>query len=127
VSSIADPVEESGYTLPAPINGPPTTTATVQHTLNSPISGVLVSDLGRTLNLPIAGVLVPDLGHGSGAWKRAIKQWEECDPTTKCPLKDWPKEWYTGVMRTVTGSKRSQRQIVFEEYERYEHFVFWLR
>jgi hypothetical protein len=100
---IADPVEDSGCTLPDPINGPATTTATVQ----------------RTLNFPISGVLVPDLGHSSGAWKRAIKQWEEYDPTTKCALKDWPKDWYTGVMRTVTGSKRSQRQIVFEEYERY--------
>lgn len=111
--SIADrsPVEDFGCTLPAPINRPATTTATVQ----------------PTLNFPISGVLVPDLGHGSGAWKRAIKQWEEYDPTTQCrALKDWPKEWYTGVMRTVTGSKRSQRQIVFEEYERYERFIFWL-
>jgi hypothetical protein len=101
---IADPVEDSGHTLP--VNGLATTTATVQH----------------TLNFPISGVLVPDLGHSPGAWKRAIKQWEEYDPTTKCALKDWPKDWYTGVMRTVTGSKRSQRQIVFEEYERYEPF-----
>ena len=108
-STIANPVEDSGYTLPAPINGPATTTATAQH----------------TLKLPISGVLVPDLGHSSGAWKRAIKQWEEYDPTTKCALKDWPKDWYTGVMRTVTGSKRSQRQIVFEEYERYVQFIFW--
>jgi hypothetical protein len=104
---IADPVEDSGCTLP--VNGLATTTATVR----------------RTLNFPISGVLVPDLGHSSGAWKRAIKQWEEYDPTTKCALKDWPKDWYTGVMRTVTGSKRSQRQIVFEEYERYEPCFFF--
>ena len=103
-TTLAYPVEDSGCTLP--VNGLATTTATVQ----------------RTSNVPISGVLVPDLGHSSGAWKRAIKQWEEYDPTTKCALKDWPKEWYTGVMRTVTGSKRSQRQIVFEEYERYEPF-----
>ena len=103
---ITDPVEDSGCTLP--VNDLATTTATVQ----------------RTLNFPISGVLVPDLGHSSGAWKRAIKQWEEYDPTTKCALKDWPKDWYTGVMRTVTGSKRSQRQIVFEEYERYAPFFF---
>jgi len=105
---IADPVEDSGCNLP--VNGQATTTATVQ----------------RTLNFPISGVLVPDLGHSSGAWKRAVKQWEEYDPMTKCALKDWPKDWYTGVMRTVTGSKRSQRQIVFEEYERYEPFFFGL-
>ena len=103
-TTMAYPVEDSGCTLP--VNGLAMTTATIQ----------------RTSNVPISGVLVPDLGHSSGAWKRAIKQWEEYDPTTKCALKDWPKEWYTGVMRTVTGSKRSQRQIVFEEYERYEPF-----
>ena len=68
---ITDPVEDSSCTLPAPINGP-ATTATAQ----------------RTLKFPILGVLVPDLGHSSGAWKRAIKQWEEYDPTTKCALKD---------------------------------------
>ena len=107
--SLANPVENSGCTLP--VNGLATTTVTVQ----------------RTLNLPISEVLVPDLGHSSGAWKRAIKQWEEYDPMTKCALKDWPKDWYTGVMRTVTGSKRSQRQIVFEEYERYKlFFFFWV-
>jgi hypothetical protein len=106
---IANPVEDSGCIFP--VNGQ-ATMATVQRT--------------SKLNLPISGVLVPDLGHSSGAWRRAIKQWEEYDPMTKCALKDWPKEWYSGVMRTVTGSKRSQRQIVFEEYERYKRFVFWL-
>ena len=92
---ITDPVEDSGCTLP--VNVLATTAATVQ----------------RTLNFPISGVLVPDLGHSSGAWKRAIKQWEEYDPTTKCALKDWPKDWYTGVMRQVgalqcTGSSDSR-------------------
>ena len=29
-------------------------------------------------------------------------------------------------MRTETGSKRLQRQIVFEEYERYEPCFFWV-
>jgi hypothetical protein len=110
--SITDPasVNDFGCALPAPINGPATMTVTVQ----------------RTSNLPIPGVLVPDLGHRPSAWKRAIKQWEEYDPMMKCALKDWPKEWYSGVMRTVTGSKRSQRQIVFEEYERYKQFMFRL-
>ena len=74
------------------------------------------------MTLPISGVSIPDLGHGSGAWKRAIRQWEEVDPSTKCALKDWPKHWYSGAMRTITGSKRSQRQIVFEEYERYNFY-----
>ncbi|KAF8815376.1 hypothetical protein BYT27DRAFT_7225429 [Phlegmacium glaucopus] len=66
---------------------------------------------GVPSTLPISGVSIPDLGHSPS-------QWQEVDPVTKCVLKYWPKHWYTGVMRTVTGSKRSQWQIVFEEYER---------
>ena len=95
---IVDPVKDSGCTLP--VNGP-----------------AMIATVQCTLNFPILGVLVPDLGHSSGAWKQAIKQWEEYDPMTKYALKDWPKDWYTGVMRTVTGSKRSQQQIVSKEYE----------
>jgi hypothetical protein len=69
--------------------------------------------------LPIHGVFISDLGRQPGAWRRAVKQWEEVDPAMGCALKDWPLEWYTGDMRTITGSKRSQRQTIFNEYERY--------
>ena len=68
-------------------------------------------------SLPIAGVSVPSLGHAPGAWRRAVKQWMEVDPQTGLALRDWPAKWYTGLMRTTTGSLRSQRQIIFEEYE----------
>jgi len=94
------------------------------HHVRSGSGSVIIADqseAGTVSTLPISGVSIPDLGHGPGAWRKAIKQWQEVDPVTNlCVLKDWPKNWYTGVMRTVTGSKRSQRQIVFEEYERYE-------
>ena len=68
-------------------------------------------------SLPIAGVSVPSLGHAPGAWRRAMKQWMEVDPQTGLALRDWPAKWYTGLMRTTTESLRSQRQIIFEEYE----------
>ena len=69
-------------------------------------------------SLPIAGVSIPSLGHAPGAWRRAIKQWMDVDPQTGLALKDWPAKWYTGLMRTTTGSSRGQRQLIFEEYER---------
>ena len=68
---------------------------------------------------PRVNVSIPDLGRSRGAWRRAIKQWEEVDPITKLALKDWPEEWYTGEMREVTGSKRGQRERVFKEFVRY--------
>jgi hypothetical protein len=69
-------------------------------------------------SLPIAGVSIPSLGHAPGAWRRAVKQWMEVDPQTGLALRDWPAKWYTGLMRTTTGSLRGQRQVIFEEYER---------
>jgi hypothetical protein len=69
-------------------------------------------------SLPIAGVSIPSLGHAPGAWRRAVKQWMEVDPQTGLALRDWPAKWYTGLMRTTTGSLRSQRQLIFEEYEK---------
>ena len=50
---------------------------------------------------------------------RAIKQWEEDDATIGFKaLKDWPESWYTGVMRTKFGAKRSNRKTIAMEYER---------
>jgi hypothetical protein len=68
-------------------------------------------------SLPVAGVSIPSLGHAPGAWRRAVKQWTEVDPQTGLALRDWPAKWYTGLMRTTTGSLRGQRQVIFEEYE----------
>ena len=68
---------------------------------------------------PIADVSIPALGRTPGAWRRALKQWTEVDPHTGLALKDWPAKWYRGLMKDKTASLRSQRQVVFEEYERY--------
>lgn len=69
--------------------------------------------------IPIPGVSISDLGHSPSAWRKAIQQWEECDPATGLvALKNWPKEWYTGVMRTHTGAKRTTRKTIADEYNR---------
>jgi hypothetical protein len=67
---------------------------------------------------PIADVSIPSLGRAPGAWRRALKQWIEVDPQTGFALKDWPAKWYRGLMKDKTASLRSQRQVIFEEYER---------
>lgn len=71
---------------------------------------------------PIPGVAIPDIGKGPGAWKKAVKQWEEGDPVQGLlPLREWPKEWYTGSQRTKTGAKHGQCKIIGLEFERCEH------
>lgn len=67
---------------------------------------------------PIADVSIPSLSRTPGAWRRALKQWTEVDPHTGFALKDWPAKWYKGLMKDKTASLRSQRQVIFEEYER---------
>jgi hypothetical protein len=67
---------------------------------------------------PLPGVSIPSLGRAPGAWRRALEQWTEVDPQTGLALKDWPAKWYRGLMKDKTGSLRSQRQVIFEEYER---------
>ena len=64
-------------------------------------------------------VNIPDLPRSKGTWEQAIAQWFEIDPKMGIALKDWPEEWYTGPMRSKTGSKRSHRALVAEEYMRY--------
>ncbi|KAF5331270.1 hypothetical protein D9611_013091 [Ephemerocybe angulata] len=71
----------------------------------------------RTRPPPIPGVFIPNLPAGSGAWKEAVRQWEEGD-VDLVPLRDWPPAWYTGDMRTTFGAKRGDRKTVAEEYER---------
>ncbi|KAF8969697.1 hypothetical protein BDZ97DRAFT_1794723 [Flammula alnicola] len=68
--------------------------------------------------LPLAGVSIPSLGRAAGAWRRALKQWTDVDPETGLALKDWPAKWYSGLMRDKTGSLRSQRELLFTEYQR---------
>ena len=70
-------------------------------------------------NLPLMDINIPDLPRSKGTWEQAIAQWFEIDPRTGVALKDWPEEWYKGSMRRKTGSKRSHRALVAEEYKRY--------
>ncbi|KAF5387172.1 hypothetical protein D9615_002091 [Tricholomella constricta] len=68
---------------------------------------------------PIQGVAIPNLKAGPDAWKQAIKQWEEGDEVAGLvALKDWPPEWYTRGMRTFTGSKRRDRELIVIAYDR---------
>ncbi|KAJ7508230.1 hypothetical protein B0H11DRAFT_2169261 [Mycena galericulata] len=67
----------------------------------------------------IPGVVIPDLKKGNTAWRDAVRQWEEGDPAKGLsPLRDWPRAWYSDGMRLVTGTKRSQRKLIFDEFER---------
>ncbi|KAG1779265.1 hypothetical protein EV702DRAFT_966351 [Suillus placidus] len=68
---------------------------------------------------PIPGVGIPDLPHGPDAWRTAIKQWE--DPAASIggrALKDWPEDWYSGAMHTITGVKRNIRKVIALEFDR---------
>lgn len=68
---------------------------------------------------PVPGVYIPDLDHGNLAWKSAIKQWNEGDTKKSLqPLKEWPREWYTGSMHLITGAKYSQRRLIAEEFSK---------
>ncbi|KAG1838264.1 hypothetical protein F4604DRAFT_1600650 [Suillus subluteus] len=70
-------------------------------------------------NAPIPGIGIPDLPRGLEAWRAAVKQWE--DPAASIggkALKDWPEEWYTGPMRTITGVKRNIRKVIATEFYR---------
>jgi hypothetical protein len=56
--------------------------------------------------LPIPGVSIPNIGRSCDSWQVAIRQWEQGDPSKNRPmLKDWPAEWYTGLMWPLTGVK----------------------
>ncbi|KAG0703097.1 hypothetical protein DFH29DRAFT_998725 [Suillus ampliporus] len=68
---------------------------------------------------PIPGVGIPDLSRGLEAWRAAVKQWE--DPVASIggkALKDWPEEWYTGPMHTITGVKRNICKVIAMEFYR---------
>jgi hypothetical protein len=68
---------------------------------------------------PVPGVGIPDLPRGPDAWRTAVKQWE--DPAASIggkALKDWPEDWYSGAMRTITGVKRNMRKVIALEFDR---------
>ncbi|KAJ7225060.1 hypothetical protein B0H12DRAFT_1205286 [Mycena haematopus] len=96
--------------LPSPTsttdNDPPNTSASA----GSPSDGFI----------PVPGAIIPNVGKDATAWKRAIDQWYNGDPSkglTK-PLKDWPDDWYKGAMRLKTGALYSNRKLLADEYER---------
>ncbi|KAG1733069.1 uncharacterized protein EDB91DRAFT_1084579 [Suillus paluster] len=65
---------------------------------------------------PIPGVGIPDLPCGLEAWCAAVKQWE--DPVASIrgkALKDWPEEWYTGPMHTITSVKQNICKVIAME------------
>ena len=80
--------------------------------------GNLGSD-NRLVPLPIMGIMIPDIKSWPGAWREVVRQWEENEPSRGFrALWDWPHEWYTGVMRPVTASKRRERELIALAYER---------
>lgn len=69
--------------------------------------------------IPNQSARIPDLKAGAGAWRGAIQQWEDGDINIGLlPLRDWPEAWYKGEMRTVTGKKRRDRELVAIAYDR---------
>jgi hypothetical protein len=76
--------------------------------------------LRKSRSVPIVGVSIPDFGRERGAWRKAIMQWEQGTPDMPhgLALKDWPEAWYTKGMASVTGTKRSQRKLIVDEYNR---------
>ena len=61
---------------------------------------------------PFASVRIPDIPRGPDNWRKAVEQWDSF-------LSSWPEEYYSGAMRTVTGTKRRMRQVIAEEYNRW--------
>ncbi|KAK7057802.1 hypothetical protein R3P38DRAFT_3546631 [Favolaschia claudopus] len=108
------PVLLSAPTQPIPpSNTPPN--ASTSNTTSRPNSRIPISEQVEVL----AGVAIPDLKKGDRAWLDAVRQWEYGDENQGLKaLRDWPREWYSDGMRKVTGAKRSQRKLIFEEYER---------
>jgi hypothetical protein len=74
----------------------------------------------RSVGLPTAGVFIPNLPRGKRSWLEAVIQWEQGYPEKGImALKDWPKEHYTGIMKDKVSTKRRNRRLIAEEYQRY--------
>ncbi|KAG1861302.1 hypothetical protein F4604DRAFT_1957601 [Suillus subluteus] len=94
------------------------TTSSATHNVLAVNSQLSPAPLNKK-NTPIPGIGIPDLPRGLEAWRAAVKQWE--DPSASIggkALKDWPEEWYTGPMRTITGVKRNIRKVIATEFYR---------
>ncbi|KAF9027737.1 hypothetical protein BDZ89DRAFT_1113305 [Hymenopellis radicata] len=51
------------------------------------------------------------------AWRAAVKQWTEINPSTGYALKDWPASWYKGRVASRLGSTRNGRKLVAFAYK----------
>lgn len=65
--------------------------------------------------LPMQGIKIPDLA--KGRWMEAVLQWESPNKATLTAmggicLRDWPREWYTGLNKKIYGAKRGQRELI---------------
>ena len=72
-------------------------------------------------NLPPSGLAIPTISKNKETvLQETLKQWDFGDPEKglQIPLKDWPREWYTGVNKGLFGMKRYNRQLIAEEYKR---------
>lgn len=117
----------TGYSVNAPVDFPSIPPLNASKVVNLSIqasaplpekSPVEKKGLGYK-NDPLPGVYIPNLSRNEGAWREAVRQWEEGDLEKGLkPLREWPKAWYTGDMRLRTASKRNSRQRIWEEYER---------
>lgn len=67
---------------------------------------------------PPANLLISDLPHGKEAWCKAVKQWEQGNPSVglHLALKDWPKSWYTHARSQNFGAKCCTREIIRLEF-----------
>ncbi|KAF9055226.1 hypothetical protein BDZ89DRAFT_1097924 [Hymenopellis radicata] len=63
--------------------------------------------------------VIPKLPRGKPreAWRMAVKQWNEVDPSTGYALKNWPESWYQGRAAGQMGNTRNGRELVAFAFE----------
>jgi len=69
-------------------------------------------------NIPAAGASIPYIKNGPNAWREAVNQWETGGRGLRSALKDWQDEWFTGAMKKSMASRRAQRKLIANEYQR---------
>jgi hypothetical protein len=97
-------------------NTPPSSISLSDNHPPSTVSSGTESQNNPGLDSPL-GVYIPNLPHGSAGWTEAIRQWE-VGSKDLLALRDWPPAWFTGSMKKKFASKRGQRQLIVQEYDR---------
>lgn len=111
-------VRAAPYPCP-PLQFPSDGSSSESETVALEPSGNIKPPMQERRIVPIQGVVIPNLKAGPDAWKEAVRQWEEGDTSVSLiALKDWPAAWFTGEMRTLTGSKRRDRELVAIAYNK---------